>query len=350
MVEENVPVAQLVTVRVVTPLIAPDTLILPEAPALRVRAVLLDPSDMVDVKLILSPAPAPEVMVVVTAPASRSTAPVNVIAPVVEVYVVSFKSMLVPVMAMAPEAVTSMRSTWEADTTVRDERLVLEPASADRVTVPVPAVRARELAPFMALENDMLLSVVLSVSIARELFSVTAPVIDTAPAVPPEVVSIVVAPDMVVVPSVTTSPDVVMAAYMDVGDGLEALPEVSTPPLRVNVSPELPNVTVPVFRNSTRLVITAPPFNATLYGWLAVLRVAAVTLPLKVTVWASVVSVNVMVVAFTVDENVVVLELVIVRVVTPLTAPDTLILPEAPALRVRAVLEEASDIVDEKLI
>ena len=109
--KSNVVPPELVMVNVVTPLTAPVTPIVPLAPASKVRAVLLLPSPIVEVKVILSPDPPPEVMVVVTAPASRSTEPVNVTAPVVLVYVVPFRSILVPVTAIAPVAVTSGKST-----------------------------------------------------------------------------------------------------------------------------------------------------------------------------------------------------------------------------------------------
>ncbi len=108
---EKMEPPELVMVNVVTPLTAPVTPIVPLAPAFKVRAVLLLPSDIVEVKVILLPDPPPEVTVVVTAPASRSTAPVNVTAPVVLVYVVLLRSIFAPVTAMAPKAVILGRST-----------------------------------------------------------------------------------------------------------------------------------------------------------------------------------------------------------------------------------------------
>ena len=50
-------------------------------------------------------------------------------------------------------------------------------------------------------------------------------------------------------------------------EGLVALPNVSTPPLKVIESPDpSPMVTTLVFRNSTRFVIVPPPTKATSYS------------------------------------------------------------------------------------
>ena len=80
---EKVAPPELVMVSVVTPLTEPVTPIVPLAPALRVRAVLLALSLMVLEKLMLLPAPPPLVTVVVAVVVSRSTAPIKPTAPAV---------------------------------------------------------------------------------------------------------------------------------------------------------------------------------------------------------------------------------------------------------------------------
>ena len=167
---------------------------------------------------------------------------------------------------MEPVAVTFFKPTWEALDTVNALIGVFPPMSAPHVTVEVPAARVREF-PLLTVADEpkviVLSAEVPSVFIESAPFKVTAYWIETAPAVPPEVVSITLGPEMVIPlledPRVTVSADVFMVPYMVVTLAIEV-----SPPLKVKVSPLSPRVTPPVFEKVTALVMVPPPFRARL--------------------------------------------------------------------------------------